>query len=179
MNVEDLIDVALAAHGRASYRWSQKPRDDRDEPCGVFAMRAAVAAIIEKTELGRGCPCEPSGSDGLTCPRPDGSLLCQDKPCSPVANVLAWLVMYGDRVVGYTDAENKSLVRLAEGESLVAVVEAGQLSEIDKDVAVAQAVEFAQYVESHAKGTMVEAAKRFLSLPYAQQIAARLQAVAP
>ncbi len=47
-------------------------------------------------------------------------------------------------------------------------------SESDKDIAVAQAVEFAEYVERQAKGTMRDAAKRFLSLPYSQEIARRL-----
>lgn len=50
------------------------------------------------------------------------------------------------------------------------------LSESDKDVALAQAVEFAEYVERQAKGAMVDAAKRFLSLPYAQELAKRLAA---
>lgn len=48
------------------------------------------------------------------------------------------------------------------------------LSESEKDVALAQAVEFAEYVERQAKGAMVDAAKRFLSLPYAQELARRL-----
>ena len=52
--------------------------------------------------------------------------------------------------------------------------EGEQLSESDKDVALAQAVEFADYVERQAKGAMVDAAKRFLSLPYAQELAKRL-----
>lgn len=51
------------------------------------------------------------------------------------------------------------------------------LTESDKDVALGQAVEFAAYVERQAKGTMRDAAKRFLSLPYAQEIAARLATV--
>lgn len=51
---------------------------------------------------------------------------------------------------------------------------AGRL--VEMDVAVAQAVEFAEYVEQHAKGKMEEAARRFLSLPYAQDVAARLKA---
>lgn len=52
------------------------------------------------------------------------------------------------------------------------------LSESEKDVALGQAVQFAEYVERQAKGSMVEAAGRFLSLPYAQAIAARLASVA-
>lgn len=50
------------------------------------------------------------------------------------------------------------------------------LNETEKDIAIAQAVEFAQYVVDHAKGRMVEAAERFLSLPYSQEIAQRLTA---
>lgn len=49
----------------------------------------------------------------------------------------------------------------------------------DLEVAVAQAVEFAEYVESHAKGTMVEAAKRFLSQPFAEELRARLHRIDP
>ncbi len=66
------------------------------------------------------------------------------------------------------------------GKALVAEIAAltpheGQhLSESDKDVALAQAVEFAEYVERQAKGAMVDAAKRFLSLPYAQELSKRL-----
>jgi len=48
------------------------------------------------------------------------------------------------------------------------------LSETEKNIAVAQAVEFAEYVERQAKGTMRDAAKRFLSLPYSQEVAERL-----
>lgn len=47
--------------------------------------------------------------------------------------------------------------------------------ESDLEVAVAQAVEFAQYVEGAAKGAMVERAKHFLSLPYSQELASRLR----
>lgn len=45
----------------------------------------------------------------------------------------------------------------------------------DVEIAVAQAVEFAEYVSDHAKGKMVERAKHFLSLPYSQEIAAKLR----
>jgi hypothetical protein len=51
-----------------------------------------------------------------------------------------------------------------------------ELSDSDKDVAIAQAVEFAEYVERQARGEMVKAARKFLSLPYSQQIANRLAA---
>lgn len=49
------------------------------------------------------------------------------------------------------------------------------LSESDKEVALAQAVELAQYVEKQAKGGMREAAARFLSLSYAQDVAKRIR----
>lgn len=45
----------------------------------------------------------------------------------------------------------------------------------DVEVCCAQAVEFAEYVTEHAKGKMVEAAKRFLSLPYSKELAAKLK----
>lgn len=68
------------------------------------------------------------------------------------------------------------LVELRAAEIARESVGDGESSESDKDIAVAQAVEFAEYVERQAKGEMVKAAKRFLSLPYSQEIAARLTA---
>lgn len=44
----------------------------------------------------------------------------------------------------------------------------------EREVGYAQAIEFAQYVESHAKGEMVKAAKHFLSMPYSQALAKRI-----
>lgn len=46
----------------------------------------------------------------------------------------------------------------------------------DWQIGYAQAIEFVQYVEDHARGTMVDAAKRFLSLPYSQALAKRIVA---
>lgn len=43
------------------------------------------------------------------------------------------------------------------------------------EVACAQAVEFAEYVEGAAKGSMADRAKHYLSLPYSQQLATRLK----
>lgn len=60
--------------------------------------------------------------------------------------------------------------------SLRAAPEVEALSESDKEIALAQAVDLAQYVEKNAKGGMREAAKRFLSLSYAQHVAQRLRA---
>lgn len=60
--------------------------------------------------------------------------------------------------------------------ALRAAPEVETLSESDKEVALAQAVELAQYVEKQAKGGMREAAARFLSLSYAQDVAKRLRA---
>lgn len=75
------------------------------------------------------------------------------------------------------DAEN---CWLPEGTKLYthppAASEIEQLSESEKDVALAQAVTFAEYVERQAKGAMVDAAKRFLSLPYSKELAERLAA---
>ncbi len=51
-----------------------------------------------------------------------------------------------------------------------------RLSESDKDIALAQAVALAEYVTRQAKGTMAAEAQRFLSLPYSQEVAARLAA---
>jgi predicted ribosome-associated RNA-binding protein Tma20 len=45
----------------------------------------------------------------------------------------------------------------------------------EMEIAVAQAVEFAEYVEGAAKGKMVERAKHFLSTPYAKELAERLR----
>lgn len=47
----------------------------------------------------------------------------------------------------------------------------------DQETSVGQAAEFALYVSEHAKGAMVEAAKKFLSVPYAQMIRSRLNAL--
>jgi hypothetical protein len=44
----------------------------------------------------------------------------------------------------------------------------------DIEIAVAQAVEFAEYVVAAAKGKMVERAEHFLSLRYAQELSNRL-----
>ena len=44
----------------------------------------------------------------------------------------------------------------------------------DLEPAIAQAVEFAEYVSEHAKGRMVERAQHFLSLKYAQELAGRI-----
>lgn len=65
----------------------------------------------------------------------------------------------------------EAALRLSAGANAVE-----QLDESEKDVALGQAVEFAEYVERQAKGAMRDAAKRFLSLPYALEIAARLDA---
>lgn len=59
--------------------------------------------------------------------------------------------------------------------ALRAAPEVETLSESDKEVAMAQAVELAQYVEKNAKGGLREAAARFLSLSYAQDVAQRLR----
>ncbi len=59
--------------------------------------------------------------------------------------------------------------------SLRAAPEVEALSESDKEIALAQAVELAQYFEKNAKGRMREAATRFLSLSYAQDVAQRLR----
>lgn len=50
-----------------------------------------------------------------------------------------------------------------------------ELTNMEKEVALAQAVGFAEYVERQAKGEMVKAAQRFLSLPYSQQVKFRLE----
>lgn len=44
-----------------------------------------------------------------------------------------------------------------------------------RNVAFAQAIEIAQYVEDHAKGAMVERVKAFLSMPYAEQVRQELR----
>ena len=82
--------------------------------------------------------------------------------------------MYPKRSTERLDRPNAfdaAALRLAVPEEAVE-----QLTESEKDVALGQAVEFAEYVERQAKGTMRDAAKRFLSLPYSQEIAARLAA---
>lgn len=46
---------------------------------------------------------------------------------------------------------------------------------IDQEIAIGQAVEFAEYVVSAAKGAMVEHAQHFLSNPFANEIRERLR----
>lgn len=62
-----------------------------------------------------------------------------------------------------------------EGRYKAVRLEDGELPESDKDIALGQAVELATYVEEHAKGKMSEAARMFLSVPFAQKIAALLK----
>lgn len=47
------------------------------------------------------------------------------------------------------------------------------------EIACAQAVELAEYVEGAAKGKMTERAKHYLSLPYSQELALRLKDTMP
>lgn len=48
----------------------------------------------------------------------------------------------------------------------------------DREVAICQAVEFAEYVESHAKGKMAERAEHFMKVPFAEELRLRLRAAA-
>lgn len=57
-------------------------------------------------------------------------------------------------------------------------IEAARRRALEMEVAMGQAVAFAEYVESAAKGAMVERARHFLSLPFAQEIAKRLAVTA-
>lgn len=58
---------------------------------------------------------------------------------------------------------------------LPTILAALELAEREPEVSVAQAVEFAECVERQAKGAMVEAARKFLSVPYAQELRAKLR----
>lgn len=71
---------------------------------------------------------------------------------------------------------NMNLKALTDWLEAAPEIDIDRLKEIE--VAVAQAVEFAEYVEGAAKGAMVERARHFLSLPYAQELAVRLQMTA-
>ena len=71
----------------------------------------------------------------------------------------------------YHDEATRALLHRAAD-----ALECEHLSESDKDVALAQAVEFAEYVERSAKGSMVERAKHYLSLPYSKELQKRLRA---
>lgn len=73
-----------------------------------------------------------------------------------------------------SDAINAVVAALTPPEGYV-LVPLESLTESEKDVALGQAVELATYVERQAKGSMREAAQRFLSLGYAQEIARRLE----
>lgn len=52
-----------------------------------------------------------------------------------------------------------------------AVLEAAAARLTELELACAQAVEFATYVEAQAKGKMEDAAKHFMSLPFSQELA--------
>jgi hypothetical protein len=101
----------------------------------------------------------------------------------------AWLVRKALLNIGLIDAEAARQQHAADQATIAALREelnrrapssggdaVEQLTESEKDVALGQAVEFAEYVERQAKGAMRDAANRFLSLPYALEIAARLDA---
>lgn len=66
--------------------------------------------------------------------------------------------------------------RLVDGAASAGVVFPAYVRSLldDREVAIAQAVEFAEYVEQHAKGKMEEAAKRLLSQSFAQEMRERL-----
>lgn len=59
---------------------------------------------------------------------------------------------------------------------VLAVLEAAQSRLTELELACAQAVEFATYVEEHAKGKMEDAARRFMSMEFAQELAGVLKA---
>ena len=79
------------------------------------------------------------------------------------------------KLLKMTDLEDWPLVEELL-EQLTADVDALQSRITELELACAQAVEFATYVEQHAKGKMEEAAKNFLSLPFAQELAVVLKA---
>lgn len=79
-------------------------------------------------------------------------------------------LMTRDRCARLRKAADTIRALLAERDAL-----AEGLSDTEKNVALAQAVEFAEYVERQAKGAMREAARRFLSLPYSQGVEKRLK----
>lgn len=60
----------------------------------------------------------------------------------------------------------------------VAALQSANARLAEMEVACAQAVEFAEYVEGAAKGAMVERAKHYLSMPYSQELQARLRRAA-
>jgi hypothetical protein len=118
---------------------------------------------------GHGCECAMSG----LITTPDSMAAVQE--AAHVREVVAFRRCYpeGGKSQWY-DAK-------IESEMLDAFIRSGKVElayatadSTAASIAVAQAVEFAEYVESHAKGAMVQAARRFLSLPYAQEIATRL-----
>ncbi|NRP03277.1 hypothetical protein [Stenotrophomonas maltophilia] len=115
--------------------------------------------------------CQKTGSDGLPMVLVSHEFKAQAEYDAAVTSAVANLLRGNQLGISGSQPEMVSaLMRIAS--SPTSAIEA--LSESEKDVALAQAVEFAEYVERQAKGAMVDAAKRFLSLPYAQELAKRL-----
>jgi hypothetical protein len=108
----------------------------------------------------------------------DGALPAELCPLPDRWYTLCERAAYADKITisgELAEAIVKTIIRLTEPQPGARAPDAlEELSESDKDIAIAQAVEFAQYVSDHAKGEMVKAAERFLSLPYSQEIADRL-----
>lgn len=92
-----------------------------------------------------------------------------------------WVVTYAYDFAGEDDvaAAQKRLDEFGPLHYITCAIEAAarvkaRLAELE--IACAQAVEFAEYVEGAAKGVMVDRAKHYLSLPYSQELQQRLRA---
>jgi hypothetical protein len=98
------------ATGAAGYSYTtyEEGRIAEKRRCADELEYVAFAAAPEPPAPGNGCMCEPAGSDGLRCPRPDGTLLCMDPKPAPgvVPNARGPYDAYDPP---YADALNKVL----------------------------------------------------------------------
>jgi hypothetical protein len=141
--------------------------ESRLEAIEQFPTTCAAMSITEQRELVRGYRAHLHSTEPARClMRHD-----QDGTLREVMDYIAASGVPDDARFPIMDAIG---VYLREPWALANKTAPEHLSDTDKEIALAQACELASYVERQAKGAMVEAARRFLSLPYAQQVAARL-----
>jgi hypothetical protein len=128
---------------------------------------AVVAWLVTDTETGATKVNDYKTIEGAAWMRQDGLVLATDYEATQ--RQLESLTQANIAIQRtYDDAEQRCEVMRARAEAAEALVPE------DMRIACAQAVEFAEYVEQAAKGVMAERARHYLSLPYAQELAARL-----
>lgn len=172
-----------------SAEWTNPPhRSHLCHNCGCIWRPADVPTIgverIEtrgKADTWDGAKVKPEGAQGAVFVPSEytGGLFGPDSEYAKGFNACRAEVLAGNAIPPQPqDAADKPinvLINEEAAEDAEAARNAEALTESEKDMAVAQAVELVEYVTKAAKGEMVKAAQRFLSLPYSQEIAARLK----